>query len=155
MILPRYRVAASRIPGAGQGLFLDEGLRAGAVIVAPDNVHTVWPESRLRQYADDSREVESSVRWFEDHFSLTPEWSDECYVNHSFAPTALWHLGFIFALRDLPAGSEITMDYRYVIGSGERMPFADGETGREIVGLPWPQVLADGAQQLAQLAQQL
>lgn len=155
MILPRYRVAASRIAGAGQGLFLDENLRAGTVIVAPDNVHTVWPESRLRLYADDSREVESSVRWFEDHFSLTPEWSDECYVNHSFAPTALWHLGFIFALRDLPADTEITMDYRYVIGSGERMPFADGETGREIVGLPWPQVLADGAQQLAQLAQRL
>lgn len=151
MILPRYRVGASRIAGAGKGLFLDEPVVRGRVIVAPDKVHTVWPERKLREYAADSIEVESSVRWFEDQFSLTPEWSDECYVNHSFAPTALWHLGFIFALRDLPADAEITMDYRYVIGDGERLPFADSETGREIVGLPWPQVLADGARALALL----
>ena len=88
------------------------------------------------------------MRWFEDRFSLTPEWSDECYVNHSYTPTALWHLGFIFALADLPAGAEVTMDYRYVIGDGERMPFADAATGREIVGLPWDEVLRDGAKAL-------
>ncbi len=151
MILPRYRVVDSRIPGAGKGLFVDEPVRRGAVIVAPDQVHTVWPESKLRQYPADSKEVESSVRWFEDRFSLTPEWSDECYVNHSFAPSALWHLGFIFALADLTPGTEVTMDYRYVIGDGERMPFADAETGREIVGLPWSQVLAGGARALLAL----
>lgn len=151
MIIPRYRVAASRIAGAGQGLFVDERVARGAVIVAPDNVHTVWPEHELRRYPADSREVESSVRWFEDWFSLTPEWSDECYVNHSYSPTALWHLGFIFALTDLDAGTEVTMDYRYVIGDGERMPFADGETGREIVGLPWAQALGESAAMLATL----
>ncbi|WP_028080439.1 SET domain-containing protein-lysine N-methyltransferase [Solimonas soli] len=152
MIVPRYRVAPSLIPQAGKGLFIDEAVARGAVIVAPDQIHTVWPEHKLRRYPPDSIEVESSVRWFEDWFSLTPEWSDECYVNHSFAPTALWHLGFIFALADLPAGSEVTMDYRYVIGDGERMPFADSVTGKEIVGLPWRQVLIEGARRLAELA---
>ncbi|HEY0975763.1 MAG TPA: SET domain-containing protein [Solimonas sp.] len=151
MIVPRYRVDASRIPGAGKGLFLDEAVTRGRVLVAPDNVHTVWPESRLRQYPEDSLEVESSVRWFEDRFSLTPEWSDECYVNHSFEPTALWHLGFIFALADLPAGAEITMDYRYVIGDGERLPFRDSVTDREIVGLPWSECLRGSAAQLLAL----
>ncbi|MDO9452348.1 MAG: SET domain-containing protein [Stagnimonas sp.] len=148
MILPRYRVGASGIAGAGKGLFADELIAKGRVIIAPDNVHTVWPEAKLRGFASDSIEVESSVRWFEDQFSLTPEWSDECFVNHSFAPNALWHLGFIFALRTISADEEILMDYRHVIGSGEVMPFKDGETGREIVGLPWPQVLQDSAQQL-------
>lgn len=151
MIVPRYRIDVSRIPQAGKGLYLDEPVRRGTVIVAPDRVHTVWPEARLREYPEDSIEVESSVRWFEDWFSLTPEWSDECYVNHSFAPTALWHLGFIFALDDLPPGTEVTMDYRYVIGAGERMPFADSLTGREIVGLPWREVLAGSARQLVEL----
>ncbi|TJY65205.1 SET domain-containing protein [Sinimarinibacterium sp. CAU 1509] len=151
MILPRYQIEPSRIPGAGKGLFLDQPVPRGSVIVAPDNVHTVWSESRLRQYAPDSIEVESSVRWFEDQFSLTPEWSDECYVNHSFRPTAQWHLGFIFALSDLPAGTEVTMDYRYVIGDGERLPFTDAETGREIVGLPWAKALSDSAQRIAGL----
>lgn len=151
MIVPRYRVDLSRIPHAGKGLYLAEPMPRGAVIVAPDKVHTVWPEAELRTYPADSIEVESSVRWFEDWFSLTPEWSDECYVNHSFTPTALWHLGFIFALADLPAGTEVTMDYRYVIGDGERMPFADSVTGHEIVGLPWRQVLAESARQLVVL----
>lgn len=148
MIIPRYKVGPSLIPFAGKGLFADEIVRTGAVIIAPDNVHTVWPEKKLREYAVDSIEVESSVRWFEDHFSLTPEWSDECYVNHSFAPNAQWHLGFIFALRELQAGEEITMDYRYVIGSGEEMPFKDSVTGRAIVGLPWGECLRGSAEQL-------
>jgi len=151
MILPRYRVEASGIPGAGKGLFLDEAVSRGRVLIAPDNIHTVWPEARLRQYPADSLEVESSVRWFEDQFSLTPEWSDECYVNHSFTPTGLWHLGFIFALVDLPAGAEVTVDYRLVIGSGERMPFVDAESGRDIVGLPWSEAIGGSAAVLAEL----
>ncbi|QHS10510.1 SET domain-containing protein-lysine N-methyltransferase [Sinimarinibacterium sp. NLF-5-8] len=151
MILPRYHIAVSQIPDAGQGFFIDEPLARGRVLIAPDNIHTVWPESKLRTYAADAIEVESSVRWFEDQFSLTPEWSDECFVNHSFTPNALWHLGFIFARADLPAGSEITMDYRYVIGSGEQMPFVDSQTGRAIVGLPWQQVLRDSARAVAEL----
>ncbi len=148
MILPRYTIAASQIAGAGKGLFLDEAVTRGRVIIAPDNIHTVWPESRLRAYAADSIEVESSVRWFEDQFSLTPEWSDECYVNHSFTPNGLWHLGFIFAQQALAPGTELTIDYRLVIGSGERMPFTDAATGREIVGLPWADNLRLGAQTL-------
>ena len=150
MIQPRYRVGPSRIAGAGKGLFADERIARGRVIIAPDNVHTVWPESKLRTYAADSIEVESSVRWYEDQFSRTPEWSDECFVNHSFSPNALWHLGFVFALRDVEPGEEIVMDYRHVIGSGEVMPFKDGETGREIVGLPWPEALRESARQLLQ-----
>ncbi len=151
MILPGYRVADSRIPFAGKGLFVDEDVARGRVILAPDNIHTVWPEARLRGYPADSVEVHSSVRWFEDHFSLTPEWSDECYVNHSYSPSALWHLGFVFALTDLPAGTEVTMDYRYVIGDGEEMPFRDSVTGRPIVGLPWSECVAQTAAQLAAL----
>lgn len=151
MILPRYRVEPSRIPGAGKGLFLDEAVTRGRVITAPDNIHTVWPEARLRTYAADSIEVESSVRWFEDQFSLTPEWSDECYINHSFTPSALWHLGFVFAADDLAPDTEITVDYRLVIGSGEVMPFRDSITGEAIVGLDWQDNLRHGATQLLQL----
>lgn len=151
MILPRYRIEASRIPLAGKGLFVAEPVVAGRVIIAPDNIHTVWPEAKLRQFPADSIEAESSVRWFEDWYSLTPEWSDECYVNHSFEPNALWHLGFIFAGRDLADGEEVTVDYRLVIGSGEAMPFRDSVTGREIVGLDWHDNLRQSASALLAL----
>lgn len=133
---------------AGKGLFLLENIAKGKVLIAPDNVHTVWPEAKLRRYAADSIEVESSVRWFEDQFSLTPEWSDECYVNHAFQPSAIVLLGFLFAARDLQAGEEITMDYRYLIGSGETMPFNDAITGQPIVGLGWQQTLTESAQRV-------
>lgn len=151
MIVPRYRVEASRIPQAGKGLFLDEPVARGGVIIAPDKVHTLMHERELRRYPADSIEVESSVRWFEDWYSLTPEWSDECYVNHSFTPTALWHLGFIFAGADLPAGTEVTMDYRLVIGSGEELPFRDSVTGEPIVGLSWLDNLRLSSERLLQL----
>jgi hypothetical protein len=151
MILSLYRIGPSQIPGAGKGLFVDEMVPRGRVIVAPDRVHTLMPERDLRKHPPGSIEVESSVRWFEDWFSLTPEWSDECYVNHSFAPTGLWHLGFIFAQTDLFPGTELTIDYRYVIGSGEEMPFNDAATGERIVGLPWRETLRHGAQRLLDL----
>lgn len=151
MIIPRYHVAPSHIPGAGKGLFLDEAVAQGRVIMAPDNIHTLMAEKQLRTYAPDSIEVESSVRWFEDWFSLTPEWSDECYANHSFTPSGLWHLGFVFAQADLPAGTEVTIDYRLVIGSGEEMPFRDSLTGQPIVGLPWEENLRQSAQRLLAL----
>lgn len=151
MIVPRYRIEPSRIPQAGKGLFLDELVARGAVIIAPDNVHTLMHERELRTHAEDSIEVQSSVRWFEDWFSLTPEWSDECYANHSFEPTGLWHLGFVFAQADLPAGTEVTIDYRLVIGSGEEMPFRDSITGEAIVGLPWQANIEHSAARLLQL----
>ncbi|MDB5985264.1 MAG: hypothetical protein JWR16_317 [Nevskia sp.] len=151
MILPPYKILPSQIADAGKGLFVAAAVARGSVIIAPDNIHTVWPEQKLRGYAADSIEVESSVRWFENYFSLTPEWSDECYVNHSFTPNGLWHLGFIFAQEDLAAGTELTIDYRCVIGSGERLPFTDAASGREIVGLPWRDNLRLSAQQLLEL----
>jgi len=151
VIVPQYRVEPSRIPLAGKGLFLAEDVARGRVIIAPDNIHTVWPEAKLRGFPADSIEAESSVRWFEDWYSLTPEWSDECYVNHSFTPNALWHLGFIFAGRALADGEEITVDYRLVIGSGEVMPFRDSATGGEIVGLSWTDNLRHSAAALLAL----
>ena len=151
MIVPRYRIAASGIAGAGKGFFLDEPVARGRVLIAPDKVHTVLPEHELRKFPQGSIEVDSSVRWFEDWFSLTPEWSDECYVNHSFTPTGLWHLGFIFAQDDLAVGTELTIDYRLVIGSGEEMPFRDSATGQPIVGLQWQDNLRQSAQRLLQL----
>jgi hypothetical protein len=151
LIIPRYRVAPSRIPGAGKGLFLDTSVAKGSVIVAPDKVHMLMHERDLRRYPSNSIEVESSVRWFEDWFSLTPEWSDECYVNHSFTPTGLWHLGFIFARNDLAIGTEVTVDYRLVIGSGEKMPFSDAVTGEPIIGFGWQDCIRSSTQQLRDL----
>ena len=151
MILPRYRIAASRIPGAGQGLFLDEDVRAGRVLVAPDRIEETFALSEVQSRPDAGQALAASVRWFEDRHTVSLDWPDECFVNHSFEPTGLWHLGFVFAARELPAGTELTVDYRHLLAEGEREAFDDASTGEPIIGLPWHESLAQSTAALAAL----
>ncbi|MEY4641256.1 MAG: hypothetical protein RLZZ227_1250, partial [Pseudomonadota bacterium] len=88
------------------------------------------------------------VRWFETYHTVSTDWPDDCYVNHSFTPTGLWHLGFVFALRDLQPGEEVTMDYRFVINDNEEMPWLDNETGQKIIGYTWEENLRKSTEQL-------
>ena len=148
MILPRYRVAASSIPGAGKGLFLDEDVPAGRLITAPDDIRKVYKWNEVEALPDTAQLLAATVRWFEDRYTITPEWPDECYINHAFAPTGLWHLGFVFALRDLAAGTEITVDYRHLLAPGQEEDFCDALSGERIVGFDWQQSLAESTVQL-------
>jgi hypothetical protein len=151
MILPRYRIGASTIPGAGRGLFLDEAIARGRILIAPDAVPRTWTWAEIAARPDAVALLPSTIRWFEDRYTVTPEWPDECYVNHSFEPTGIWHLGFVFAASDLAAGTEVTVDYRHLLGEGQREAFDDARTGAPIVGLPWSESLALSTRQLADL----
>jgi hypothetical protein len=155
MILPRYHVAASSIPGAGKGLFLDEPVAAGKLITAPDDIRKVYKWDDVLAQPNAEQLLGATVRWFEDRYTITPEWPDECYINHSFAPCGLWHLGFVFALSDLPAGTEITVDYRHLLAPDQEEDFCDASTGRRIVGYSWHESLTASTAQLhALLARQ-
>ncbi|NII10063.1 SET domain-containing protein [Oleiagrimonas sp. C23AA] len=151
MILPRYRIADSTLAGAGKGLFLDQALRAGQIITAPDAIEHTYSLSQIQRDPALSAQMSASARWFEDRYTLSPEWPDECYVNHSFTPTGLWHLGFIFAAADLAAGTEITVDYRHLLPPGISETFNDAVTGETITGFDWPTSLAVSTRALAAL----
>ena len=151
MILPRYHVAASSIPGAGQGLFLDEPVAAGRVITAPDAIERTYRHADISASPELRAQFHASARWFEDRYTLSPDWPDECYINHSFTPNGLWHLGFVFALAELPAGTEITVDYRHLLPPGEAEDFVDSATGETITGLSWSASLAGSTRALAEL----
>lgn len=151
MILPRYHVAPSRIPGAGKGVFLDEPVARGRVLTAPDAIPRVWTLDEIAARPDAARLFESSVRWFEDRYTVTPEWPDECFINHSFTPTGLWHFGFVVALDDLPAGAEVTVDYRHLLGPGEDAGFRDAASGEAIIGLAWKESLRRSTTALLEL----
>jgi hypothetical protein len=148
MILPRYRIAASRIPGAGKGLFLDETVAAGRILTAPDAIERTYDAAEL---AARPELAYASARWFEDRYTLAPEWPDECYINHSFEPTGLWHLGFVFAQAELPAGTEITVDYRHLLPPGQAEDFIDAASGERIIGFDWAQSLASSTRALSRL----
>ncbi|HEX5959677.1 MAG TPA: SET domain-containing protein [Rhodanobacteraceae bacterium] len=144
MILPRYRIAPSGIPGAGQGVFLEEPLAAGRIAIAPDAIDRTWTFAEILSDPDCAAQLHASARWFEDRYTLSPDWPDECYVNHGFEPTGLWLLGFIFATRDLVAGEELTVDYRHLLAPGQEESFRDALTGGPIVGFEWKDSLRIG-----------
>ncbi len=151
MILMPYRIAPSRIPGAGQGLFLDAPAAAGSILVAPDGIGRTYRFEDLTADPALSRLLHTSVRWFGEHYTLSPEWPDECYVNHSFTPSGLWHLGFIFADANLEAGTELTVDYRHLLAPGQRESFDDATSGQPIVGFDWAHSIGQSTARLAQL----
>jgi hypothetical protein len=151
MILPRYHIADSAIHGAGKGLFLDESVPAGRIITAPDGIDRTYAYADINASPDLRAQFHASARWFEDRYTLSPDWPDECYINHSFTPNGLWHLGFVFALTELPVGSEITVDYRHLLPPGQDEDFADSVTGETITGLSWPESLASSTLALAEL----
>jgi hypothetical protein len=151
MLCVDYYVADSTIPGAGKGLFAACPIAPGTVIIAPTDIHETLP---LQALLDDPAhpDADSSIRWFEDQCTVSPEWPDDCYVNHAFEPNGLWHLGFIFANRQIQAGEEICVDYRHLIGPGVEMPFLDAITQTPIVGLSWEDSLAQTTETLLVLA---
>jgi len=151
MILPSYRVAASTIPGAGQGVFVAEGVARGRILVAPDAIPRVFRWEDVLAMPDREAALAASVRWFEDRYTVSPEWPDECYLNHSFEPNGLWHLGFVFAARDIAEGEEVTVDYRHLLGEGQEEVFRDAVTGRAIVGWSWTESLSRSTRELAAL----
>jgi len=151
MILPRYRIGDSAIPGAGRGIFLLEDVDAGQVLVAPDAIERTWRWAQIEQDPALFAQQHAAARWFEDRYTLSPEWPDECLVNHSFTPAGLWHLGFVFAASDLAVDTEITVDYRHLLAPGQVEGFNDAATGEKIVGYTWQESLASSTQALAAL----
>lgn len=151
MILPRYHVAPSRIPGAGRGLFLHEAVARGRIVIAPDAIPSTYSWDQVRAQPDPEAALAACVRWFEDRYTISADWPDECYVNHSFEPNGLWHLGFVFAARDLAPGEELTVDYRHLLPEGEREAFLDAGTGGAIIGFSWAESLARSTRDLAAL----
>lgn len=149
MIVPPYKIAPATHPEAGKGLFVTAPVKKGSIICAPDKIDRVYSQAQKDAFGVGSPEDEASVRWFENYYTISTDWPDECYINHAFNPNGLWHLGFVFALRDIAVGEEITVDYRFLVGDGEKLPFNDIETGREIIGLPWRENLRLGNLALA------
>lgn len=151
MILPRYHIGPSTIAGAGQGLFLDEPVARGRLITAPDAIPRVYTFDEINALPDAAQLLPATVRWFEDRYTVTPEWPDECYINHAFDPSGLWHLGFVFAAADLAEGTEITVDYRHLLAPGQAEEFLDARSGERIIGFGWNESLRTSTQMLAKL----
>ncbi len=151
MFLIRYRIDASTVPGAGKGIFFDEHVRAGRILIAPDAIPQVHTLAEVESHPAGAQAAAACVRWFEDRYTISLDWPDECYINHSFSANGLWHLGFVFAARNITAGEELTIDYRHLLPPGEHEPFLDAASGLPIIGYSWEESLRVSTQSLAAL----
>jgi hypothetical protein len=148
--VPAYEIRDA-VHAHGKGVFLREAVRKGQVLVAPDAINRIYDAAERAALTPGSPEDDACVRWFESYHTVSTDWPDDCYVNHSFHPSGLWHLGFVFAMRDLAEGDEVTVDYSFLVDDNEVMPFRDAETGREIVGHTWEENLKLSTKQLLAL----
>lgn len=151
MILQPFEVRDSLINRAGKGIFLLTPVEKGSVIIYPDNIPKVYSRDEIAKFTPGTLEHESCVRWFENYYSVSPEWSDECYINHSFEPNAMWFLGFAFALRDIASGEELTIDYTFIADENVKLDFIDAATGREVAGVPWKETMRRACKKLLEL----
>ena len=155
MLRIRCSVDVSAIPHAGKGLFADQPVAKGTIIESPIDIRHVYTREQLLALPPDSPEFMTSTRWYHDCYVTDPHYSDTYYINHSFEPNCLWHLGFIFALNDIPAGAEITLDYRVLMDADPELGFRDSATGRLIHGFTFEEKMVFNATQLLTLFQSL
>lgn len=135
MLTIRNIIQDSTIPMAGKGIFAGQNINKKKIIAFPNETHNLFSKQELQNLPEDSIENVSSIRWFEETFSCDISWSEESHFNHSFEPNCLWHLGFIFALRDIEEGEELTLNYEWLLDFDSKLDFLDSKTGREIRGL--------------------
>lgn len=149
MIRIPHFVAPSHIPGAGQGLFARSACAAGDVLMYPNEAHETLDRAAFLALPAEAPELASCVRWFADCYTLDRAWSVEAFLNHSFTPNCLWHLGFVFAGRPIEAGEELTIDYRLILDDGVTLDFSDSTTGEAITGFSWEEAMRRSSAALA------
>ena len=54
----------------------------------------------------------------------------------------------MFAVHDLEPGTEVTVDYRHLLGPGQQEEFLDARSGKPIIGYDWSESLARSTAQL-------
>ena len=135
----------------GKGLFPRQDLRRGTLICSFTTDSKIIAES---EYLDAIREnrfivVRTGTRYVGKYFTYTedPD-ADLNFFNHSFTPNLLVHCGVVIALRDIPAGEELTIDYRYLIDDTEIGIYNDARTGEPIRGFTARQSLLETSRQL-------
>lgn len=133
MILVKNHIAESKLQGTG--LFTDDYIKKGELVICMD-IDQIIPETLYLE--EHNQRKLTSCRligdlWFDikrDKNKL----ENEDYINHSFTPNLLYHVGKCFALRNVVQGEELTVNYQYILSNSELDWFIDVTTNREVIG---------------------
>jgi hypothetical protein len=114
-------VEVSEAGSKGKGVFALRGFRRGDFIFRRRNGRVVTGDEIARLTPEDQMHL-TELDWNRFAVVLPPG----CYLNHSCEPNAMRSGVKVFAWRDVPAGHEITIDYRLNAFDGECWPCACG-----------------------------
>lgn len=141
----------STLAGAGDGIFALEGAPRGKFLGMD------FPSYRKLCTDRDVPELPEEIQKFSwrhvEHvcFEAHDRRSTADLLNHSFDPNVHWHLGYYFAARDIRAGDELFVDYRYLFAPSWTDGMVDAETGRPVEGMDWRASLIHSASKLIDL----
>ena len=141
----------------GRGCFAAEPLRKGTIVCCFTLGAAVVNEE---QYLEACRReilplMRTGTRYAGRYFTVGNEQEPYTFINHSFEPNLLCHCGVVLALRDVSAGEEFTLDYRYLIDDTDVGIYSDAASGKEIRGFPARETLLRTARQLVELIESI
>jgi hypothetical protein len=142
----------------GKGLFPLRPVARGTVVCSFTTDSRIITEEQYLAAIRENRYlvVRTGTRYVGKYFTYTdqPE-TDLNFFNHAFEPNLLVHCGVVIAERDIPAGEELTIDYRYMIDDTEIGIYNDAHSGCPIRGFPPRQTLLDTSRRLIKLLESL
>lgn len=142
----------------GKGLFAVSNLPRGKIICSFTSGSKIITEDEYLDAIKCERYliVRTGTRYVGRYFTYTDIPDAELnFFNHSFVPNLLCHCGIVIAVRDIAAGEELTVDYRYLIDDTEVGVYNDAVTGRPIRGFTARRTLLDTTRQLLELLESL
>jgi hypothetical protein len=142
----------------GKGLFPPREVNRGTVICSFTTDSKIITEKEYLAAIEENRYlvVRTGTRYVGKYFTYTDDPNTDLnFFNHAFEPNLLVHCGLVIALRDVAAGEELTIDYRYLIDDTEIGVYNDAHSGRPIRGLPARQALLETSRRLIDLLKQL
>lgn len=119
----QFPYSIKKSPIAGHGLFINTSAEQGAIMyVPPETMRMISEEEYERRVAaGDKQIIRTGMRFFGSQFFYLETHADDPadFINHSDDANCIFLCGTMFALRDIKAGEEITLDYRLAISKGE------------------------------------
>jgi hypothetical protein len=115
-----------------EGVFTLEFVPQGKILSIWRNI-TLHTEEEYNMQVNDKPFRRNAVRVIGRYYGYQEGGtSPEDYINHSDYPNVLYFMGILIALKDIPIGEELRVDYNYYFGLRDR--FRDVQTGNLVTG---------------------
>lgn len=147
-------VKASGIAKAGTGLFADEDIHIGEIVMIFSTDCFIISKSDYDNQQRDGNELmmQTGCRFIGDVFLYTDSKTRfDNYINHSFTPNILYHAGICLAKEDIKKGTELTVDYRYILSEDDEYSFIDTNSGKLVKGIDGNAALKSSCEELLEL----